>query len=274
MPKKSTKEVIEESTRKNPSIEHGYVHFPFQETVNVTKNSDARKVSYDKQKLKELRLKYEQTGTKIHTHPGGYIIPSNKDMSNFMVSPQRKYKRMVIAQTNKDTGEVEGYFILGKTKRTPDLSLANFLRIARSLHLYKKDRAPEADLEGISKQYHLNQKRIPARGFVYASSRGGFVPENSLEAKYEKLNPEQKRAYHKHMFEALAGHDQKRSKAMETLGVAGLILGLFFLSPNFTGNVIGTLAVSYSNLLGVVFIVAGLIGCFFWVRKRKNNRGL
>ena len=61
---------------------------------------------------------------------------------------------------------------------------------------------------------------------------------------------------------------------MEKDGIKGLlfvfmiffIVGLFFLSPNITGNSIGSLNASGSNLLGIGFVVLGILGYYFVYR--------
>ena len=51
------------------------------------------------------------------------------------------------------------------------------------------------------------------------------------------------------------------------LGVAGIIAGLFFLSPNLTGNVIGNLTNSTSNYTGIILIALGVLGVYFYKKK-------
>ncbi len=55
-------------------------------------------------------------------------------------------------------------------------------------------------------------------------------------------------------------------KTLAVFIIAGILAGLFFLSPNFTGNVIGSLNQTSSNWLGAVLLVAGLVGGFFWLK--------
>ncbi len=57
-------------------------------------------------------------------------------------------------------------------------------------------------------------------------------------------------------------------KTLAVLMAAGILAGLFFLSPNFTGNIIGNLNQTSSNWLGVALLIAGLVGGFFWMRGR------
>ncbi len=54
-----------------------------------------------------------------------------------------------------------------------------------------------------------------------------------------------------------------------SLAIIGLIGGLFFLSSNLTGNIIG-LNQSSSSWIGAVLLVVGLVGSFFWFRNRKR----
>ena len=54
------------------------------------------------------------------------------------------------------------------------------------------------------------------------------------------------------------------------IGAGGLIAGLFFLSSNITGKVIGNLTNSTSNIIGAVLLVVGLVGGFFWFNERKK----
>lgn len=56
------------------------------------------------------------------------------------------------------------------------------------------------------------------------------------------------------------------------MNLVGIIVGIFFLSSNFTGNVIGNLTNSTSNILGAGLLVVGLIGGFSWLRSRKIPR--
>ena len=52
------------------------------------------------------------------------------------------------------------------------------------------------------------------------------------------------------------------------VAVVGLIGGLFFLSPNITGNVIGNASVGVSNIVGALMFVVGLVGAWRWVGNR------
>lgn len=53
----------------------------------------------------------------------------------------------------------------------------------------------------------------------------------------------------------------------EVVGITGILGGLFLLSPNVTGNAIANVTNSIPSFLGIVFLIAGLVGAFFWVKK-------
>ena len=93
-----------------------------------------------------------------------------------------------------------------------------------------------------------------------------------LDEKYTALARNLERDAAKlHRFEEqeLGMPHNKPRKIEGTLILIFIITGIFFLSPNFTGNVIGNMTNSSSNILGVVLLVLGLVGNFFWIRSRK-----
>lgn len=59
----------------------------------------------------------------------------------------------------------------------------------------------------------------------------------------------------------------KKSRAVAS--IIGLVGAILFFSPNFTGNAIGNMTNSTSNILGTVFILVALVGGFFWFRSRR-----
>ncbi|MDD5192201.1 MAG: DUF308 domain-containing protein [Candidatus Nanoarchaeia archaeon] len=64
----------------------------------------------------------------------------------------------------------------------------------------------------------------------------------------------------------------KKDNNLETAAVATSILafvgGIFFLSPNLTGNAIGNMTNSTTNIIGVVLFTIGIVGAFFYFRRR------
>jgi hypothetical protein len=63
---------------------------------------------------------------------------------------------------------------------------------------------------------------------------------------------------------------RKATLKKEIIAPAVAVLGgLFCLSPNLTGNVIGNSSLSSSNVLGIALLLVGIVGAFIIVRKRK-----
>ncbi|MFH1327074.1 MAG: hypothetical protein ABIH59_03030 [archaeon] len=54
------------------------------------------------------------------------------------------------------------------------------------------------------------------------------------------------------------------SQVTLAVSVALFVGGLFLLSPTFTGNVIG--GSSGSSIIGIVFVVLGVIGYYFFAK--------
>ncbi|MBT3397945.1 DUF308 domain-containing protein [archaeon] len=58
-------------------------------------------------------------------------------------------------------------------------------------------------------------------------------------------------------------------KLTPILAIGGLIAGIILISPNMTGNAIGNLTNSTSNIIGGALFVAGIVGSFLWFKKRN-----
>lgn len=59
------------------------------------------------------------------------------------------------------------------------------------------------------------------------------------------------------------------SKFSGFFGIGSLVVALYFLTPNFTGNVIGKVDIGTTNLFGSVLFLLGLAGVFVCLRKGK-----
>lgn len=61
-----------------------------------------------------------------------------------------------------------------------------------------------------------------------------------------------------------------RASGLEKVSAVILVIGgLLFLSPNITGNAIGTLSVKGTSFMGLGFLVVGLVICSYLIRSRK-----
>ena len=67
----------------------------------------------------------------------------------------------------------------------------------------------------------------------------------------------------------LRGEQGLPKKVFFILAIIGFCAGIFFLSLNLTGNAVGNLNPTFSNWIGGVLFISGLIGAFFALR--KNN---
>ena len=57
------------------------------------------------------------------------------------------------------------------------------------------------------------------------------------------------------------------SRVSSIIAIVGIISGVFFLSPNVTGNVVGNMTNSTSNVLGTFLLFVGLIAGFFSLKR-------
>ena len=64
------------------------------------------------------------------------------------------------------------------------------------------------------------------------------------------------------------GSEKTARIAVATASIIGLLGGIFFLSSNLTGNVVGNMTNSTSNWIGGILFAIGLVGAFFYFKKR------
>ena len=84
--------------------------------------------------------------------------------------------------------------------------------------------------------------------------------------KYEKLRDESQEKLNR--LRKVRGKEWKGLAGKVTAGVF-IILGLFFLSPNITGNVIGNNSINNPNLIGAILFFVGIVGLFFTFKRNK-----
>jgi len=268
----SPKEVIEAS---NPEREHGYIKFPGGRIESVDSSEiRSQTTSYcDKEKTRRL---WEESGRKrytdIHTHVRDgkreknprYAVPSEPDLRGFLMNDDEK--SMVIAQHDKDTRKVAGYFIVRKTKRTPKSGYSflgntqqehreklhdeeyekRFSEIVRATRQYEKayldknGNITEA-LTKIAGKYDLQYKYLPAENYQVNNKKDKFVLRRSLEGKVER--------------------------ALGIISLTGFLFSILFLS-GITGNVIG--ATETKSLIGLISILIGLTtgGIYLYLKKK------
>ena len=68
--------------------------------------------------------------------------------------------------------------------------------------------------------------------------------------------------------------ESARERGNITFSILGIFLGLFFLSPNLTGNAISNMTTQTASWIGAVLMVIGIIALYFLMKakKRKNQQ--
>ena len=63
--------------------------------------------------------------------------------------------------------------------------------------------------------------------------------------------------------------DKEGNLVTKALSILGIFIGLFFFSPNLTGNAILDFSKNSSNCIGLILIMIGIITAYFWFRNKK-----
>jgi len=258
MKRKTSKEVIEDADTK---VEHAWIKFGGKPPIDVTKSSDSSRVYDDREKIKKLKEEYgNRKYTIIHTHPmrdkkytnlpDPASLPSPTDLNHLLMDNDEK--AMVISQVDPNTQEELGRLYFLKTKKTPPAEeIKGTLQYKMDLNVSLKN-ALNSFIEGrentqsffeslseFADKYGLDYNFVPHKDVGINSRNLSFVKVGKLE---QKITP--------------------------VIAIAGLGAGIFFISSNITGNVIGNLTNSSSNIIGAVLLVAGLVGSFLYLRKK------
>lgn len=255
--KRSPKEIIE--SEKDSSVEHSYIKFPKQEIVPTSEFSYEDIVFRDTKKIERL---YKESGGKkyleIHTHtPRHYddlwsnfwaspttILPSYGDFRLFL---GKKMRGILIAQIEKN-GEVAGYLYLRKPANFKEIDLEHRKNIEeRYDEKYAYDNSIKRSFHKFVKRYGIKYRFIPAKGFKLDWMGRGFV---RMKRKQE------------------AGSLEK--KVTVIMGLS-FIASILFLSSNITGFAIANLTQKTLNTIGVILFIIGLIGAFYYFRRKGEK---
>lgn len=198
--KKSPKEIIEKDDHR---IEHAYVKFPGMELMRTTLTNAPDHVTFNVEEIKELwsqanNVKY----TKVHNHPSGRPLPSRGDLNHFLVDDD--VKAFVIIQRDDRSGEVEGYFIMRKTKdyrpfgysqmsednKVNDIALSKaqlpLIEMTQSYDAARYESSPSSEkalleLDKMAKKYSLKYRFVPVKGKVFLKNKSRFGKLSALE---------------------------------------------------------------------------------------------
>lgn len=185
-----------------------------QEFIDVSKKGsrtkDDVKTDYELFKKHVGDSKY----IRLHTHTQGNVLPSRVDFDSFLSSDPEfsddantdKYKTMAIAETNSKTGEVRGYLVIRKSKKTPGLinsiKKSNPNRSVQSelldrfdkIYGYNEHISAQSNeelasrinraLDYLSKEYGIKYRFVPAKGYKISKDKSHFVKiDSGIESK-------------------------------------------------------------------------------------------
>jgi len=96
-----------------------------------------------------------------------------------------------------------------------------------------------------------------------------YLRENKNEIPKERMNDIQELIKYGEGLNAEVSQNGKSGleKSLTVLSIGSVLAGIFFLSPNLTGNVIGNVTKSSGNIFGGILFILGIVGAFFTLRK-------
>lgn len=292
MVKRKAKDVFESADRTK---EHAHVIFPGEEMREVTLegSNSGKEAKFDFNQIRQLYETRKRTYVTAHEHPmkseehTAYLtIPSIADVRSFLLDD---FSRMeVVAQRNSETGKIEGYFCLRKTKKTKKVGYTpmykdkidrsnpelreNAKEIAQATSKYdqlvKQNRIKEG-IDNLSQQFHLRYKFLPAKGYKLDDRLTNFYRLEERAEKERKTREEFEKGLRKKKgLDRLLGYDFGKQFII-ILGLLGLIISLVFLSTNFTGYAVLDLNFKTSNTIGVSLVIFSLILLFISLKLKK-----
>jgi len=278
--KKSPKEIIERISE--PHLETYLYKGKDKQAFKADKKRERYKVEPIpiEELPQDMKEDLEKGYAAIHTHPSSEPSPlffGINDLKHFIEN--LKMKSFYASQRDEDSGEVKGYFVFRKTKRTDDCvgekfkmmfghypkesknltgELAELAEVeTRCLFEYygvTDGKDPDLNQEGyykvlkiLSNKFGLKYRFIPAKGYKLSNEGIKFVPkEGGLEKTLNVL--------------------------LMPSSIIFLILGLFFLSSNLTGYAVLGMAFRDVNLIGAALFVFGISLLYLSFRKSKLLR--
>ncbi|MDP4039874.1 MAG: hypothetical protein Q8P57_04830 [Candidatus Pacearchaeota archaeon] len=293
MKKRRAKEVFESADRTR---EHAYVIFPGEEMIEVTLegSNTEKEVKFDFSKIRKLYDERKRTYVTAHEHPmkteehTGYLtVPSIADVRGFLLDD---FARMeVIAQRNSETGKIEGYFCLRKTRATPKVGYSPMYKdeIDRS-NPELRERAQEIGkatakyercveknqirkgIDELSQQFHLKYRFVPAVGYKLDERLTNFYRPEEREAKEKKIREEFEKSLRKQDGGLDRLLDRYHFGKEFVLLISLMIFGssFFFLGSGVTGNVVGNLNNNSGNHVGIILFLIGLVGIVGYFKRK------
>ncbi len=245
---------------KKPQKEQYFIKKLGKDLEECASIREARYVIKD---LEKARNYFKKTGekplTELHTHPtkkgeSGGANPSTQDIVSFL--REKNIRTSIIAQQNPKTRKVEGYTFMVKKEETPkfdyssyeERSTENFIKkseeIYHKAHILTHKSLPEELqrylLSKMASKLNFKYRHVPVKGYKLDRNLMSFAP-------IEKKNLETKFAV-----------------------IIGLIffISILFILPSMTGFVVGSLASKTSNVIGVSLFILGIVGSYFYFKKK------
>lgn len=287
---------------ENPELESAHIKVAGSPAEDVSSERSADSVVHDTGKIEDFMEKHgrNRVYTQIHTHPRNYVPDANykpvnpsshtiyvsqtkpglEDIQTFL---QGKSRYMVITQINPKTKEVSGHLVFGKMdspnsdqqahrdnalKMRDSSALEHFQERLENWENWEKEQGKIGNRADVTSEKILLRKKIEeyrnAKGYTAQISEGGYTARGIAEEfgfryRFIPVPSKSKRT------------SNLETKAFAAASIIGIFGGLFFLSSNITGNVVGSLTNSTSNIVGAVLLVLGIIGSFFLVSRIKSS---
>ncbi|MFA4953496.1 MAG: hypothetical protein WC584_04700 [Candidatus Pacearchaeota archaeon] len=266
--RRSSREIVE--SEKDPDLEHAYIKYPGEEMKEVTLVNTKNRVWSNPYKISKLWMQHNKRKySDIHTHPGNWTaLPSYEDISDFLTNSHAK--SMIIFAPSDES--YDHYFVMKKTKNTlKSLPFLDSIRALFGLHpllkSYKQTTRkrghmhdviyPSTSLKDIAERYELNYRMVP-------------YGENSRNSLGIRLFNEFGRPI---FFKKKTTLERKVTHFIIVL--SALSIGLILISSNLSsGNVQlspGGNIFNWRLLSGIGLFIIGLVGGYFWFRKRKSS---
>lgn len=140
---------------------------------------------------------------------------------------------------------------------------------ARKVHFYFDEEGDKwrARTGGVYHSEEMDPRKVINHPHLYREQIDEVISSIDCE-----LN---KQGYYRKMRKELEeiGKEKLEKKSLEEvvasiIALPALTLGIIFFSPSLTGNAIANLSTQISNIIGAGLFIVGLIGTYFWFKKR------
>jgi hypothetical protein len=184
-----------------------------------------------------------------------------ESQNNSGVHYHRNFKEFAIGKL----GEIQDFANKGNFKSSLESGKAFYDVLLKGNHFSDEiDKMNEKDKQKYIKSLSKRLDRTSKFAIKYMQNNGEDVTQKRIEEVKDFLN------YSKKIKEDLPDEGNNNSSLEKTLKVIPLafaLAGVFFLSPNITGNVIGNMSNSGSNFLGAGLFFLGILGILLTRKK-------